>query len=179
MLWNVVCRSVDTYFVSCLQWSSLSFSSVLCSPGSSRSTPPGLMSSKLTQPLRRTGFLPASRLSQSPIFMTAHVTATALSVWMDPRYVCVCVYTLCVAISERDIGTQLTALKRQIRQRKSTQSYKCAKGVVTHIHVKFAAPNIDQHQPNMKPFIISCSSLLLTWWRSSSACALLSIIPLG
>lgn len=66
----------------------LSLSSVLCSPGSSRSTPPGLMSSKLTQPPRRTGFLPASRLSQSPIFMTAHVTATALSVWMDPRYVC-------------------------------------------------------------------------------------------
>lgn len=56
--------------------------------GNSRSTPPGPTSSRLTRPPRKTGSLPANRPSLSPIFTTAHGTAIASSVWMDPRYVC-------------------------------------------------------------------------------------------
>lgn len=63
----------------------------LCSAGNSRSTPPGPMSSRSTQPPKRTGFLPANRLSRSLIFTIAHATATASSASMAQRCVSVCI----------------------------------------------------------------------------------------
>lgn len=54
--------------------------------GSNPSFPPRHMYSRLTQRLKKTGFLPAKWLSVFPIIMTAHAIPIASSVWMDQRY---------------------------------------------------------------------------------------------
>lgn len=78
--WNIPMTHVQSYYV---QTRSITFT--FCPTGSNPSTAPELMSSKLTQIQRRTGFPPASMLLLCPISMTAQETSIGSSAWMAQR----------------------------------------------------------------------------------------------